>query len=415
MAGVSGRAGSAAGARTPKRKTSRIWWHVHQWVGFKLSLLMGFILLTGTLAVLSAEIDWLIHPSLRVAPASVDGEPDWARIVEGAAREPGVAALIRVVRPTATAFAARMTVDYTDGTLGYLHIHPTTGVVQGRQGFVDAQRVLRNMHRHLNLPADYGVPLVTALSFLLLTSVITSMLVYKKWWRGFLKWPRTRDARTWWGDFHRLSGVWTLWFAALIALTSIWYFVESVGGEAPALPQAAVEGVDARPRGIAKLFPASLEAARRADAALRIDIIDMSDIDDGAFVFEGEKTSWLVRPRANAVHVDAIDSRIMLVSDARTLGVHQRISEMADPLHFGTFAGYWSKLPWFLFGLLMTGLALSGVAIYGLRIGRQIRQALPTHRGLAIAWRAMGHWRWPALTLILTSLALIPELLVASN
>ncbi|HEV7233138.1 MAG TPA: PepSY domain-containing protein, partial [Sphingorhabdus sp.] len=49
-----------------RAKRGRLWWHVHQWVGFKLSLLLGFICLTGTLAAFSSEIDWLLTPSLRV-------------------------------------------------------------------------------------------------------------------------------------------------------------------------------------------------------------------------------------------------------------------------------------------------------------------------------------------------------------
>ncbi len=399
------------------RKTGRIWWHVHQWVGFKLSLLLGFILLTGTLAVLSAEIDWVLHPSMRVAPSSVTAEPDWERIVANAAAERDVATINRVLRPTASAFAARVAVEFRDGSLGYLHAHPATGAIQGRQGFVDAQRVLRNMHRHLNLPAKWGIPLVTALSFLLLVSVVTSLVVYKKWWRGFLKVPRTRDARTWWGDFHRLAGVWSLWFVALIAATGIWYFIESVGGDAPPAPsvEAAAPVSEATPAGLAKRFPAALAAARAADPSLFIEVVSLPGAQESAIVFEGQRAALLVRPRANAVSVDAASGAVLLVTDARDLGAHQRISEMADPLHFGTFGGYWTRVPWFLFGLLLTGLALSGVAIYGLRIARETRQVLATRAGLRIAWAGMRYWRLPALLLILASLALIPGLFVAPN
>ena len=64
----------------PAPKAARTWWKVHQWVGLKLSLFMTFILFTGTLAVLSAEIDWLVQPSLRVAPSTVEGPIAWAEI-----------------------------------------------------------------------------------------------------------------------------------------------------------------------------------------------------------------------------------------------------------------------------------------------------------------------------------------------
>ena len=115
------------------------------------------------------------------------------------------------------------------GSLAFLHAHPTTGEIQGEGPWVGAARILRNMHRHLNLPVWLGVPIVPSLAFLLLVSLVSSFVVYKKWWRGFAKPLRKRDARTWWGDFHRLAGVWSLWFVALIVLTSVWYFAESLG------------------------------------------------------------------------------------------------------------------------------------------------------------------------------------------
>ena len=55
------------------KKAARTWWKVHQWVGLKISLFMTFVLFTGTLAVVSAELDWLLEPSMRVAPSSVEG------------------------------------------------------------------------------------------------------------------------------------------------------------------------------------------------------------------------------------------------------------------------------------------------------------------------------------------------------
>ena len=144
-------------------------------------------------------------------------------------------------------------------------------------------------------------------------------------------------------------------------------------------------------------------------------MVSLPGAQESAIVFEGQRAALLVRPRANAVSVDAASGAVLLVTDARDLGAHQRISEMADPLHFGTFGGYWTRVPWFLFGLLLTGLALSGVAIYGLRIARETRQVLATRAGLRIAWAGMRYWRLPALLLILASLALIPGLFVAPN
>lgn len=396
--------------REKKRKASRIWWHVHQWVGLKLAILMSFICLTGTLAVVSKEIDWLLQPSLRVAPSSVTGEPNWERMAANAAAYPGVAQVQSINRPEAGAFAARAMIVWQDKRFGFLHLHPTTGKVQGEGPWVGAQRVLRNLHRHLNLPGWIGIPLVTSLSFLLLVTLATSFVVYKKWWRGFLKAPRKRDARTWWGDFHRLAGVWTLWFVALIAATGIWYFVEELGARAdvPRYKDAPAWSGDLPEAGAR--IAAALAAVRKADPHLRIEYVGFPTEKSGAFVFGGQKTAVLVRPRANAVWVEAGTGKVLAKFDGTQLDVHQRISEMADPLHFGYFGGYWTKAIWFLFGGLLTALSVSGMAIYALRIGREIKQATPFRIGFRRAWQGMGYWAWPATACVVIGLALIPTL-----
>lgn len=388
---------------------------MHQWVGLKLSLFLAFILFTGTLAVLSAEIDWLLHPTLRVAPSSVEGPPRWDRIAHNAARYPGVVTIDYLAKPTARAFAVRVAFQRADRSRGYLHVHPTTGQVQGEQGFVDAQRVLRNLHRHLNLPVKYGVPIVGSLAVLLLVSVATSFVVYRKWWRGFFKPIRWREPRTAWGDFHRLAGVWSLWFVALIALTGLWYLIEQLGGEAPDLPEPVVAVAPPlrsnTAMAAADALAASLAAAQRADPELRIEMIQFPDKKTGAFVFQGQRSAWLVRPRANALWTDAATARIALTSDGRDLTVHQRISEMADPLHFGTFAGYWTRIPWFLFGLLMTALTLSGAAIYSHRIAHSARTAWVAHPIWSGMWRGAGRWRWASVGLIATGAVMIATML----
>lgn len=394
----------------PSPKAARTWWIVHQWVGLKLSLFLTFILFTGTLAVMSNEIDWLLQPSLRVAPSSVEGPVAWADIAANAAAYPGIAKVNAIDAPTASAFAAKVTIEHADGSLGFLHAHPTTGAIQGTGPWVGAQRVLRNMHRHLNLPVKYGVPIVTSLAFLLAISLVTSFVVYKKWWRGFAKPLRTRDARTWWGDFHRLAGVWSLWFIALIALTSLWYFAESLGLDAPPQPKAEVKAGERDPS--ADRLSEAFAAALAANPELRVQRVILPDAENPMLQLHGDYRAVLVRPRSNAVWADVRTGEVMLVTDGRDLGVHQRIGEMADPLHFGYFGGYWTKIPWFLFGLLATGLALSGAAIYSLRVARDRTVTVRLSRSFAGMWRGMRNWRWLSVALIAIAFGLLPALVL---
>ena len=124
--------------------------------------------------------------------------------------------------------------------------------------------------------------------------------------------------------------------------------------------------------------------------------------EDGVLQLNGEFEAVLVRPRSNAVYVDARSAKVLLKTDGRDLSLHQRIGEMADPLHFGYFGGYWTKVPWFLFGLALTGLSLSGAAIYSLRIARERGDRVRLGRSFSGMWQGMGRWRWLSTTLIAT-------------
>jgi uncharacterized iron-regulated membrane protein len=42
----------------------------------------------------------------------------------------------------------------------------------------------------------------------------------------------------------------------------------------------------------------------------------------------------------------------------------QTIAHIADPLHYGTLGGIWTKLIWFVFGLLLSTMSITGFVIW---------------------------------------------------
>ncbi|EJL30812.1 putative iron-regulated membrane protein [Caulobacter sp. AP07] len=402
---------AAAPRRAAKAKGARLWWRVHQWAGLKLSIILGFVFLTGTIAVFSNEIDWMLRPAMRVDPATVEGPVAWSAAARNVAALHPQARILLIEAPIDRGFATIATIQKPDGRRGFVYLHPSTGAVRGEGPWVGAQRILRNMHRHLNLPTKIGVPIVSALSILLLISVATSFVVYKKWWRGLFRPIRWRDARTAMGDLHRLAGLWSLWFVALIGATGLWYLAESTVAKAPPAPRAKAAAVKLDTRELADRLEANLTAARAAYPGLRIQRIVFPAGKVGAFQFQGQHRAVLVRERANVAWTNAATGAVVLLTDGRELTAHQRLSEMADPLHFGTFGGVWTKLIWFVFGLVLTGVAVSGVAVYALRLSREGRASAVW----ATAWRGMGPWRWPALVGVGIALALLPTLFRAAG
>ena len=193
------------------------------------------------------------------------------------------------------------------------------------------------------------------------------------------------------------------------ALTSVWYFVESLGGEAP--PHPRVEQAGEGPAGPVRAdLSAAFDAAIAAWPGLEVERVILPGPDNPLLELHGDFEAVLVRPRSNAIWVDTRTAEVLLTTDGRDLNLHQRISEMADPLHFGYFGGYWTKVPWFLFGLAMTGLSVSGAAIYSLRIARERERPVRIARAFSGMWDGMGRWRWLSVLLLAIGAVMLVEL-----
>ena len=56
----------------------------------------------------------------------------------------------------------------------------------------------------------------------------------------------------------------------------------------------------------------------------------------------------------------------------------QTVMHIADPLHYGTIGGIWTKAIWFLFGLLLSGMSITGFMIWGSRTVKAVRDSRST-------------------------------------
>ncbi|GAA0752067.1 MULTISPECIES: PepSY-associated TM helix domain-containing protein [Sphingomonas] len=390
-----------------KAKQRSLWWRVHSWAGLKLAIFMTFVLATGTLAVFAHEIDWLVTPAMRATPQS-GPKVSWGTLAAAAVRAEPKGRLQTLYAPIDPWFTAEAWVDMGGGAPRRVYLDPWSGRVAGTRGWANVHRFLRQVHRHLMLPTRIGIPIVTTLALLLLASLITGLVTYKKWWRGFFRMPRGGDLRRVTGDVHRLGGLWSLWFVTLIAVTGLWYLVESLGGNAavPELPTS--EAVVSIPTGAALDRLVSMAAQARPSLKIR----EIRFTKRNGVILLGQDRAWLVRDRANGIAIDAATGKILASLDGRNLNAHQRISEMADPLHFGTFGGMPTKILWFLFGLILTGLSVTGTIIYAKRLSK----ADPARCGVGrIAWSGMGAWGYLAVGLVVLALVLTPGAIAGAS
>lgn len=368
-------------------------YRLHNLFGLKLSLFLAFVCLTGTVATVAHEIEWLLLPKVRATA----GAPRWGAMWEAAqAAQPDgwVRGIGPYDRSDAGYFAKAASVALPDGREVTVLVDPGTAKVTGEQRGTSFHSFMRGLHYYLFAPDDWGFYAVTALGFVVLGSVVTGVIVYKRFWRGLWRRPRLdRDARTWLGDLHRLGAVWSLPFLLIIAVTAIWYLFERdlLAWETP--PPVAAP-LRTPPDGAT--IDRWVATARAAMPGIQVTGVFLPESEGEPVIVQGQWRAWLVRERTNGARIDPMSGKLLGLRVAHRLPVTERWVHTADPLHFGNFAGLASKLLWVVFGLAMTGLAATGAIIHGKRL------AAPRQPGAARAWReSLGMALAPSAVLIL--------------
>lgn len=353
---------------------------------------------SGTVAVFSHELDWLADVRLRAVPNQ--GPMAWQAVYDGAAAARPGWTIIEVNAPRAPGYSAEALAENADGDWSRVYADPRTGEILGSTSYLNVQRFFRSLHMALFIDVFpiWGIPLgyfvVGLLALVLLASLVTSLLFYRRFWRGFFKLERHKGAKVFWSDLHKLTGLWSLWFVALIALTGIWYFVEWKVTSEPVAPEppAAVGTVTA-----AMSLDALVGRAQAAYPNLSIRRLALWDQSAGRIEAHGQDASLLVRDRAAKVWLDPRDGAVLGVQEPDDLSLLHRWIETADPLHFGNFGGLWSKALWFLFGLGLSGLCLTGAYLQAKRQARHrpsaIRRPVLAAYVTTAAVLGLGAWR----------------------
>jgi uncharacterized iron-regulated membrane protein len=395
---------NAASEKVTRKTRSALWLAIHGWLGLPIWAFLFFICLTGSVATVSEEIIWLFEPAARSNPPSADArrlgyDEIMQRVQE---QEPGTVVMFITV-PVKDIYAIQFYVGRPDGTELTIYVNPYTGAIQGEKSTFDLRELLRALHGWLLIPftAKYspGWYIVSAMSIPLMGSLITGLVVYKKFWRGFLR-PRLRVSAGWrvfWGDLHRLAGLWSIPFIAIMSVTAMWFLIEAVISDAGyKLPGEVEHPHVARPH-----VPAG--ATRQTTQAISLD----QAIEVARQSFPNMTTAFVELPMS-AYHPIEIFGRgayplvfeIAYISPysgkvlaARGIGHRSTlalITESMRPLHTGDFAGLWLKLMYFIFGLLLSTLVFSGMMVWTKRSVRATAQLISDRRKRLAATPQLG-------------------------
>ena len=345
--------------------SNRAWFRVHSFTGVITGLMLFVICWSGTFAVLSNEIDWLVTPEARV---ETGGKPQsWGAITK-AIETVYPDAVFRFMRaPLYTRSATQVMVSLPKQRAVWVYVDPYTAEVKGARSYFNVQRFFRSFHYHMFLPV-IGLYIVCAFAVTMLASLVAALVFYKRWWRRFFQLRRS-SARQFWSELHKVAGLWSLWFLLLMSITGIWYGIEATRLlPVPEDPQP----VPAREDAAVLPLDALLEAVRTQWPELHIErVIPPGGRYGAALYVEGRAGHLLVRDRINHLVLDAHDGTVVTRRSASEAGAFERWIDTADPLHFGDFGGLVSKIVWFLFGLLLSGLCLTGAYLHAQRLARE--------------------------------------------
>jgi uncharacterized iron-regulated membrane protein len=367
----------------------RFWFSVHSWLGVMLGLLLFVICWSGTIAVVSHEVDWLLDARTRAAPC--DRPVSWGRLEASVrAAHPDVEAMT-LHAPMYSRSAAWAVVDTPRQKMLRIYLDPCTGRVLGETSYFNVQRFFRSLHMSFfdfGSGRMWGYWFVGAFSIVLLVMAITPLVFYRRWWRGFLTLKTRRGARVFWSDAHKLAGVWSLVFGFLIALTGVWYLVEFFDVNLGYPELTPIEGTPAdRPQRLDDV----IAIAQANWPSLRITSVTPAENNWlGPVVHvDGEGDAVLVRDRANYLVLDPANGKILRRQAAADVGWPARWVDTADPLHFGDFAGLWSKVPWVVFGLLLSILPLTGAYLHVQRLRSASARSAWAGTGIAVGFTAV--------------------------
>jgi len=373
-----------------KKSRSKLWFLVHGWLALPIWFFVLIVCVTGTLAVVSQEIVWLANPQMRASQPSDDAPRlNYDQIVAAMHKAEPDLIVDSLNRPDESHFALDAGVTYPDGRAVTVYVNPYTGAIQGSAPPFNFQAFTRALHGWWLVPFtngySWGWYLVSFLSLPMLASLVTGLVVYKRFWKGFLR-PTLRirhGARIFWGDLHRLSGIWSIWFIAVISITAVWFLIEaflfdnqiSISTEPveAVVPRASVPlTADGSPAPRISL-DAAIQRARDSIPGLEESFVSLPDNAYSYLSVGGRSGYPLMFQTADINPYTGEVAATRLLSDRSAL---EFVTESMRPLHTGDFGGIWIKLIWFFFGLLLSMMVLSGLLIWTKRTALATANAL---------------------------------------
>ncbi|MGB5918693.1 PepSY-associated TM helix domain-containing protein [Arcobacter sp.] len=353
-------------------------WKLHLWMGLPFWLIIFFICITGTLAVVSYEITWLFNPGVRSSGEAVftiselitkiQEQVPGAKVLSMGTIEPYLAHLAYVSLPDSP--FARVWIDAGTGIVGEVSTGHTF------------RSIIRAIHGWLMMPEIGGVfigwYIVCIFSIPLFISLVTGLIIYRKFWKSYKK-PKihtNKGTRPLLISLHKVGGVWAVWFGLIISITAIWFLVMMVLREISFPFEDLNKQVVISKKDLPLLKTNEKMTLPNLDISVKkanekIPNLDLVTLPSNAYEplkVSGEKRTLFFR---DTVYINPYNNEILEVRLGTDKSFLSATATFMRALHVGNFGGFWIKILWFIFGLILSGLILSGMLMWTKRTAKR--------------------------------------------
>jgi uncharacterized iron-regulated membrane protein len=353
------------------------WYDVHSWTGLVLGLGMFVVCFSGTVAVLFDQLEaWEQRPHLTV-PAIEISDMQLDDVLENFTSEYPNAAehFVLFLLPTKAHPWLRVRgFDEETSQLHMLNYHPGTAQVLGQAN--GNAEFLRGFHTDLHLPSPYGRYLVGIFGIVLLLLTVGGLMIHNKLRKNPVALRTGKNKQLFFSDMHKLIGVWGVVFHIMIAFTGamiglvgfvllVFAFIRFDGDQEAAFNAILGEPLrEAHELGELRSLQEFVRQTTVKAPDLKVTSLSVQhQFDRNSLVNVGtESATHLVNDKNYSYRgsTGELYSSLSLREQGPGLATFAAMT----PLHYGTWGGVGLKLIYFVMGILLSSLAVSGVTIW---------------------------------------------------
>ena len=363
--------------------------NAHNWVGVFLSVLLFLVCLSGTVAVFHLEFERWEQPHIQemdnVSPQVIEKAMDTflAQNLEESHH-------LYVVFPTSD--IPRLVVENDHKA----YFADQEGNLLEEES-VSFTQMLVDLHLYLNLPQSWGMILVSALGAIICTLVITGIIAHKRMSKDAFKLRRGGNGQQAQIDLHNRFGLWAAPFHLVIGITGAYFGMAGIilvtvatlnyNGDRDAVvnqiftPDPVLAPQEGKPA-TGKAF-AQMETLAPEKSPIFLTVHEVGEPEQFIEIYAKAPNRMIY---AEGYRFDTAGNFVGVAGYEFGEWGKQLVWAMYR-LHFGDFAGMTSKWLYFVLGVMLTMLCVSGMEVW---LSKKAHPPLASRLWYSVVWGSVS-------------------------